>query len=46
MKTITDILNDKKLILLDKFLRLFRRQIVVECDLVTREVSGWFIEKY
>lgn len=46
MTTIDKVLKNKPLSLLDKFLRLFNRFIVIECDLETKEVTGWYIDKF
>jgi len=46
MKTIDEVLKNKPLNLLDRFLRLFGRFLVIKCDLETREVSGWYIDKF
>lgn len=46
MKTIDQVLNNKLLLKLDKFLRPFNRWIVIECDLDTGEVQGWYIDKF
>jgi len=46
MKTIDKVLRNKPLIFLNKLIGYFGYFIVIECDLETREVSGWRIDKF
>lgn len=45
MIKVDTLLKNKPLIFLDKIMRFLGWYIVIECDLETRIVSGWHIDK-